>query len=200
MTAAEQGAAPDDQSLDRAGGVVTTPAEALTSERLAELRADLRAGRRTFLGAGDSFALLAALTAARADADEAWETSAALAETCATGEHAAKVIRLTASKVRAALATPTPKAVEDAEIHDAPVIIAAREAAAEQRGREMALREAADDQSWWLTEAMDGDFLLVDCGHIGHNDGRVGISDVRPTDLTRWVAEHLRERAAREAS
>jgi hypothetical protein len=47
---------------------------------------------------------------------------------------------------------------------------------------------------------MDGDFLLVDCGHIGHNDGRVGISDVRPTDLTRWVAEHLRERAAREAS
>jgi hypothetical protein len=79
-------------------------------------------------------------------------------------------------------------------------VIAAREAAAEQRGREMALREAADDQSWWLTEAMDGDFLLVDCGHIGHNDGRVGISDVRPTDLTRWVAEHLRERAAREAS
>jgi hypothetical protein len=79
-------------------------------------------------------------------------------------------------------------------------IIAAREAAAEQRGREAALREAADDQSWWLTEAMDGDFLLVDCGHIGHNDGRVGISDVRPTDLTRWVAEHLRERADREAS
>jgi hypothetical protein len=78
--------------------------------------------------------------------------------------------------------------------------VAAREAAADQRGREAALREAADDQSWWLTEAMDGDFLLVDCGHIGHNDGRVGISDVRPSDLTRWVAEHLRERADREAS
>lgn len=71
-------------------------------------------------------------------------------------------------------------------------------AAAEQRGRVAALREAADDQEWWLTGAMDGDFLIVDCGHFGHEEGRVGLSDVRPTDVTRWAAEHLRERAARE--
>jgi hypothetical protein len=73
--------------------------------------------------------------------------------------------------------------------------LAAHDAEVEAR----ALREAADDQEPMLLDGMDGDFLLVDCGHIGHEGGRVGLSEVRPTDVSRWARDWLRARADRVA-